>query len=514
MALGAGSKLGSLLIDESLGEGRLGTTYRASDPDQGPVVVKLLHRLRAVGAEERFLLLARRLAEVRHPSLARVLGYGVHDGVPYLVVKAAGSIPLDLRFPVGPPSIATALPILSAVAAALDHLHHLGLAHGSLAGHQILLDEYDRPTVTDFGLWPLRMMIEGAQDAFAGEAPELQGGGVPTSASDRYTFAVLAHRLLIGNPPSAGVLDRATAQPDGPPPIPNVELEGHVGEVLARGLERDPDARWESCEAMVRALRSAIVRDTPPLVITPPGEARTRPGSWWRRSLLYGAGAVGVVAAIALGRTVWNGPETVAVGLSSSTVAPGTVVVVSAVNLPAGQSGTVMLLSQPVRLGTFRANAQGEVHVRVTIPLWTPPGEHHVRLCWRATCQGNARLSVLALPAPSASPPRVGGPGTPPTSSPRINQVTAPPPPPLRSRPVRTSPGGHAAPPAPAPMPAPAPTSPTPAPPPRPSPTPAPTPPPTSTPAPSPPPTPHPTPSATTPVASPSVSAPSTSPTA
>jgi len=519
MALGVGDRLGSLRIDEPLGEGRLGTAYRASHPEQGPVVVKLLHRLRAAGAPERFLALASRLAEVTHPNLAQVLEYGVHEDVPYLVVEAAGGVPLDLRFPVGPPPTAVALPILSAVAAALDHLHHLGLVHGGLAAHQVLLDDRDRPTVTDFGLWPLWAMAEGAGDAVADAAPELLAGAAPTAASDRYAFAVLAHRLLAGGPPPPVGPGQAAAQPDGLPPALGVEPEGRVGEALARGLEREPEARWESCGAMVGALRAAIAQDIPPLVITPPGEAEPGPTGWRRQGLVYGAGAVGVAAAIVLGRAVWSGPDVVAVGLSSSTVAPGQVVVVSAVNLPAEQSGTVVLHSQPVTLGSFRANAQGEVRVRVTIPRWTPPGQHHLALCWRGACQGDARLNVLALPS-SPIPPPTPKAGISRTSSlppPPAVQGAPPPTPAHQPRSTKTSTAHHSASAAPAPAPAPAPSSSTPpptsTPPPPPTP-PPPTstpPPPTSTPTPPPPtstpPPPTPTPSATASATSPGANA-------
>lgn len=501
MAVEAGSRLGRLRIDEALGEGRLGPAYRASHPDHGPVVVKLLPGLRPADARERFSALADRLTEIVHPHLARLLEHGVHEGTPYLVVEAAGRIPLDLRFPAEPPAVAAVLPVLAAVAAALDHLHDLDLVHGSLACHQVLLDGQDRPVVTDFGLWPLYATVDGDDDAVAYTAPELLAGGTPTAASDRYAFAVLAYRLLTGSLPFPGDPRRiATAQLDGAPPAarPGLELGERVDAVLARGLERDPKARWQSCAAMVGALRAAVTRDAPPLVITPPGEEAAGTAAWRRRALVFGAGAVGVAVAFALGWTVWNGPGTVTVGLSSPTVAPGGTVVVSAANLPSGQAGEVILHSQPVTIGTFRANDRGQVRVRVTIPAWTPPGQHDLALCWRSTCPGDARLDVLAPPAPSVPPPASGGPGTSsPPAAPAVRAAPAPAPGSRRAAaPARTA--GHGATSAPPPPPAPAPAPPAPV--------------PTSSPAPTPPPTPAPTPAPTSASPSPSIPAPTLPP--
>ncbi|HZU15052.1 MAG TPA: serine/threonine-protein kinase, partial [Candidatus Dormibacteraeota bacterium] len=423
MAVEAGSRLGRLLIGEPLGEGTLGTAHRASHPDHGPVVVKLLRGARE--ARERFLALAPGLARAAHPHLARVLEHGVHEGTPYLVVEAAGRVPLDLRFPA--PSPAAVLPVLAAVASALDHLHGLGLVHGRLACHQVLVDEEDRPRVTDFGLWPLRATVDEGDDAVAYAAPEVLAGAAPTAASDRYAFAVLAYRLLTGGLPSEGDAHRSTAEPDGAPAAPDLGLGEGVGVALARGLEPEPQARWESCATMVDALRSALLQDAPPLVITPPGEKVAETGAGWRRALILGGGTAGVAAAIALGWTVWNGPGTVAVSLSSSTVSPGDPVVVDAVNLPPGQTGVVVLHSRPATLGSFRASGQGEVRVRVTIPSWTPPGRHDLALCWRSACHGDAPLIVLPPPAPaSPSSPTPGSPRTAPPSAPGPLAAPAP----------------------------------------------------------------------------------------
>jgi hypothetical protein len=81
-------------------------------------------------------------------------------------------------------------------------------------------------------------------------------------------------------------------------------------------------------------------------------------------------------------------------GLSSTTVQAGDVVVVSAHNLPANQSGLIRLLTPNRDLGAFQANRKGDIEQGVMIPRDEPPGDHVVQVCWSAGCHDIATVHV------------------------------------------------------------------------------------------------------------------------
>ena len=156
MAVEAGTRVGRFVIHEYLGQGDLGLTFRARDEAEGSVAIKVLRSLSGPDLRPRFFELAKRLRGIGHPNLVAVLEVGDHEEAPYLVLRyaAGGSLEELLRAPTLSP--AAALWFLREIAAGIDHAHRSGLVHGALKPQQVVLDDGDRPLVTDFGLAPLR----------------------------------------------------------------------------------------------------------------------------------------------------------------------------------------------------------------------------------------------------------------------------------------------------------------------------------------------------------------------
>ena len=277
MSVEAGSRLGQFLIHEYLGQGDLGRVYRADQPNVGSVSIKALRGLADPEAKRRFLRLAPRLVGLRHPNLARVLEFGEHSDVPYLVLQHVEGGSLADRMKSGAISPPAALSILRGVAAGIDRVHGAGLVHGDLKPQQVLLDPPDHPFVTDVALAPLRRPRRAGESRSvppgraAYLAPELVVGGEPTAASDRYAFAAIAYELLVGRKPSTPSSLAGEGRGGGgrlpfrgrskgvtsagvhlDPQLPSGSTLGpRASQVLLRGLANEPDARWGSCTALV-----------------------------------------------------------------------------------------------------------------------------------------------------------------------------------------------------------------------------------------------------------------------
>jgi len=263
----AGTRVGSFVVHEYIGHGRLGAVYRAFEPTRGSVAVKVLYRLSDPVSRERFNDLASCLADVTHPNLLRILDHGVRDGIPYLIEEYIQGETLADRFRRHTMRRPAALHMLVGVAAGLDHAHRNGVLHGNLRPAQILLRADDeQPLVSDLGLTHLRkqqgMTIGGADGTAEYLAPEQIKGEAATAASDRYAFAVIAYQLLVDRAPFEGELDAVldahlTAQPRAPSQR-NRALPVVLDAVMLRGLAKDQSTRWSTCAQMVNAIAAAL----------------------------------------------------------------------------------------------------------------------------------------------------------------------------------------------------------------------------------------------------------------
>jgi len=93
-------------------------------------------------------------------------------------------------------------------------------------------------------------------------SPEQAVGDPATAASDRYALAVVAYELLTGSRPfeADNFAAQARAHVEDEPEsasMRNPDLAPEVDAVLARGLEKDPDARYASAGELVDHLEKA-----------------------------------------------------------------------------------------------------------------------------------------------------------------------------------------------------------------------------------------------------------------
>ncbi|XP_078441463.1 leucine-rich repeat receptor protein kinase MSP1-like [Wolffia australiana] len=205
---------GNFSADRIVGDGGFGFVYRAEMPDGRAVAVKKLspdafHGLREFRAE------VETLGRVRHPNLARILGYCAAGPDRVLIYELAerGSLDQWLHEP-GPDRPPLTWParlrIAGGVAAGLAFLHGCRppIIHRDIKAGNVLLDEDFRARITDFGLarWaePEKLQISTQVAGTAGYMPPEYGSGVvaATVMADVYSFGVLVFELAAGRRPS------------------------------------------------------------------------------------------------------------------------------------------------------------------------------------------------------------------------------------------------------------------------------------------------------------------------
>ncbi|MFY1826931.1 protein kinase domain-containing protein [Myxococcus fulvus] len=280
-----GTRLGSYVLREVLGEGGMGVVYAAEDPRLGrKVAVKLLRPMREdVEAESRARLLreAQAMARLSHPNVLPIFELGSAEGRDFLAMEWVEGPTLAgwLREKERP--WREVLEMFLAAGLGLAAAHQRGLVHRDFKPANVLVGRDGRPRVTDFGLarrWrepaasshtvhdsritaPLGVDAEETALTREGTAPGTpaymspeQRRGQPVDArSDQYSFCVALHEALYGERPGPPTKHRAPVKK--PPRLP-----GHVRAALARGLASEPEARHPSMEALLQALSKQTPR--------------------------------------------------------------------------------------------------------------------------------------------------------------------------------------------------------------------------------------------------------------
>lgn len=205
---------GRYVLGDVLGRGHSGEVFAAVDRfGERPVAVKLFYPGRHLPTRE---VLA--LRGLRVPGVVRLLDDGVDGGRAFLVMERARGRP----FP-GPRRVDTweaMRPIVGALLDVLGRLHRLDLLHLDLKPDNVLVDEYGRVTVLDFGLvageglgraQPVRI---GGNDRYA--APEQRAGGRVDGRADLFAVACMVRDSLDGPLPIA-LRRAASPELDGRP---------------------------------------------------------------------------------------------------------------------------------------------------------------------------------------------------------------------------------------------------------------------------------------------------------
>jgi serine/threonine-protein kinase len=249
------------------------------------VAVKLLasHLSEDDRARQRFQREARAAAAVsNHPNVVTIYDVGEHDGKTFMVMEllTGGTVADKLRAGdrISP---RTAMRWLRDAASALDAAHAADVVHRDVKPANMLLDDGGRLAIADFGI--ARLALEDqltATGTVLGTAayisPEQAVGEPATAASDRYALAVVAYELLAGQRPfeaeNFAAQARAHVEDDPAPPSErNPDLPPEVDAVLARGLEKEPAARYATAGELIDHIDEAMTAPPPK-----PTTARTR----------------------------------------------------------------------------------------------------------------------------------------------------------------------------------------------------------------------------------------------
>jgi serine/threonine protein kinase/tetratricopeptide (TPR) repeat protein len=255
-----GARLGRCVLLEKIGQGGMGTVYRARDDALGrDVAVKVLASDASDDRRRRFVREVQAAARIHHPNVVAVHDAGEAQGCLYLVMDLVTGRPLDETIARGALEPRAAAQVMLAVARALEALHGAGVLHRDLKPANVLLDPAGVPLLTDFGVAALAgaERLTRTNQAIGTPlymAPEQLDGRSVDERADVYGLGALLYEALTGEPPFAAtsVVQLAVAKAEGAaaPSTRRAGIDPALDALCLRALTFERDERLPSAKAL------------------------------------------------------------------------------------------------------------------------------------------------------------------------------------------------------------------------------------------------------------------------
>jgi WD40 repeat protein/predicted Ser/Thr protein kinase len=307
-------RLGDYELLEEIARGGMGVVYRARQLSLNRIValkVVLHGPFSSADFVRRFRNEAQVVAALRHPNIVAIHEIGEHQGNHFISLEFIDGMSFAQLARERPVSAFRAARYVKIVAEAVEHAHQRGILHRDLKPSNILLDIFDQPRITDFGL--AKLVNSGADLTTTGQVlgspnymPPEQAIGKSsgdTPQSDVYSIGAILYELLTGRPPFQGeTLQAILTQVQEAEPVPpqrlNPATPANLQTICLKCLQKELARRYPSAQALAEDLGNFLegkpIRARPVSLIE-------RTWLWCRRRPLLASVWAGLVVAVSLG---------------------------------------------------------------------------------------------------------------------------------------------------------------------------------------------------------------------
>jgi len=266
-------QLGRYRLVAELGRGAMGVVYRAEDPLLNRTVaiktVILMDEPEARAEyEARFFQEARAAGGLNHANLITIHDIGREGDIAYMAMELLEGTGLRELMARGRLPLPFALEVVAQVADGLAFAHKHGVVHRDIKPANIMIVRDRIAKIMDFGIARVRASdVRTQTGALLGSprymSPEQVTGRPADRRSDIFSLGVMLHELAAGEPPfTAPTVTQlmhqiATAEPR-PPSATNPSVPAMLDLIVARALQKQPAARYQSAADLAADLRSCL----------------------------------------------------------------------------------------------------------------------------------------------------------------------------------------------------------------------------------------------------------------
>jgi|KBSMisStaDraftv2_1062788.scaffolds.fasta_scaffold00540_17 serine/threonine-protein kinase len=266
--------LGRYEIMSELGQGAMGTVYKARDPMLDRIVaIKTINltlpKEELAEYEARFYQEAKAAGGLSHRNIVTIHDIGRSDRVAYMAMEFLEGQELRRMLQARAPiQIAQALDIGAQVAEGLQYAHERQIIHRDIKPANIMVLNDGRVKITDFGIARMRTnevktmtgMILGSPKYMS---PEQVSGKRADTRSDIFSLGVVLYEMLTGTSPFVadnihGVMYQTMNFNPPAPRTLNPELPDMLNFVIAKALAKNLDDRYQKAQDLCDDLRRAL----------------------------------------------------------------------------------------------------------------------------------------------------------------------------------------------------------------------------------------------------------------
>jgi serine/threonine protein kinase/tetratricopeptide (TPR) repeat protein len=316
-----GQRIGAYEVIGPIGEGGMGTVYKAKRADgqfEQEVAIKIIR----AGASSplharRFLEERSLLAQLQHPHIARLIDGGEHAGIPYIVMELIDGLPIDAYCKQWSLSVRERLELFLLVCDAVQYAHAALIVHRDLKPSNILVTAEGTPKLLDFGI--AKLITEGRESTQTGwmmtpdyASPEQVRGESITVASDVYSLGIVLYEILTGERPyklksyAPAEIQQLVCTTEINPPSHQLtgesrlrkQIEGDLDNILLMALRKEAGRRYGSVAQFAEDIRRHLAGET---VIARPDTFGYRWSKYLRRNRVPLVLATSLVLAIFTG---------------------------------------------------------------------------------------------------------------------------------------------------------------------------------------------------------------------
>jgi serine/threonine protein kinase len=252
-----------------IGQGTMSRVWKATDTSNGQTVcVKVLDKDKTELLEQKFKNLPRPsegeiALSMQHPHIVRTLECGLtKQNEQFLVMDYIDGAGLSVYVEMQNEAMKKhRLDWMIELGEAIQHFHTQGYIHRDLCPHNVLLDRQYSIKLIDFGLAvpdKPEFRVPGNRTGKASYmAPELIKRQATDKRIDVFSYAVTCYEMCCKQLPFEGGQSlQVVVQSMNRPPKDLLklapEIDPAIVAVIMKGLNKEPDQRWSTAQAMVR----------------------------------------------------------------------------------------------------------------------------------------------------------------------------------------------------------------------------------------------------------------------
>jgi Protein kinase domain len=257
-----GRNIGTYQIVEKLGEGGLGTVYRAVDhAAQRDAAIEILRPEYSENADltSRLRSESAALSRLVHPAIATCYGFFQEGDDGFLFTEFVPGETLEDRLQrVGGLPWQQASDLVLQALDGLKQAHETNILHGDMKPANIMLTPEARVKVKSFGI--ARMLNQVSPEYLA---PECVLGKPADGRSDLYSLGLVFYQMLTGRRAFQGEDSAALlrAHVEEAPKLPSelgIQIPQPIEQALMRALAKNPEYRYADAAAFTAQLRGAV----------------------------------------------------------------------------------------------------------------------------------------------------------------------------------------------------------------------------------------------------------------